>query len=161
MRLADFDFDLPRELIADRPAEPRDTARLLVVPAAGRFADRHVGDLPDLLRPGDLLVCNDTKVIPARLVGKRGAATVEVTLAHDLGGGNWQAFAKGARRLHPGDGIVFAEDFAAAVVAKQPDGFVVLRFELEGEAFAAALARYGAVPLPPYIRRPRSEFPRG
>src|SRR5580658_8169529 len=102
MRLADFDFDLPRELIADRPTEPRDAARLLVVPAAGRFADRLIGDLPELLRPGDLLVCNDTKVIPARLVGRRGAATVEVTLAHDRGGGYWQVYAKGARRLHPG-----------------------------------------------------------
>ena len=90
MRLDDFDFDLPRERIADRPAEPRDTARLLVVPAAGEFADRRIGDLPDLLRPGDLLVSNDTKVIPARLVGARGAATVEITLAHDLGGGNWR-----------------------------------------------------------------------
>src|SRR5271170_4977001 len=142
MRLADFDFDLPRELIADRPAEPRDTARLLVVPAAGRFADRHVGDLPDLLRPGDLLVCNDTKVIPARLVGRRGAATIEITLAHDLGGGNWQAYAKGARRLHVGDRIEFAVDFSAEVATKEPEGPVVLRFALEDAAFAAALARH-------------------
>jgi S-adenosylmethionine:tRNA ribosyltransferase-isomerase len=155
MRLADFDFDLPRELIADRPAEPRDAARLLVVPAAGGFVDRHVGDLPELLRPGDLLVCNDTKVIPARLVGKRGAATIEITLAHDLGGGNWQAYAKGARRLHPGDRIEFADEFTAEVVAKEPDGPVVLRFEIEGAAFAAALACRGSMPLPPYIKRPR------
>jgi S-adenosylmethionine:tRNA ribosyltransferase-isomerase len=155
MRLADFDFDLPRELIADKPAEPRDAARLLVVPATGDFADRRIADLPDLLRPGDLLVSNDTKVIPARLVGRRGAATVEVTLAHDLGGGNWQAFAKGARRLHVGDRIDFAADFAASVTAKEPDGSVALRFDIEGEAFAAALARHGAMPLPPYIKRPR------
>jgi S-adenosylmethionine:tRNA ribosyltransferase-isomerase len=159
MRLADFDFDLPRELIADRPAEPRDAARLLVVPATGGFADRHVGDLPDLLRPGDLLVCNDTKVIPALLVGKRGAATIEITLAHDLGGGNWQAYAKGARRLHIGDRIEFADDFAAKVVAKEPEGPVVLRFALEGDAFAAALARHGAMPLPPYIKRPHGGDP--
>jgi len=155
MRLADFDFDLPRELIADRPAEPRDSARLLVIPAAGGFDDRRVGDLPELLRPGDLLVCNDTRVIPARLVGTRGAATIEVTLAHDLGGGNWQAFARGARRLHPGDRIAFAKDFGAEVMAKEPDGLVALRFDLEGEAFDLALARYGAMPLPPYIKRPR------
>jgi S-adenosylmethionine:tRNA ribosyltransferase-isomerase len=155
MRLDDFTFDLPRERIADRPAEPRDSARLLVVPTTGGFADRHVGDLPELLRPGDLLVCNDTKVIPARLTGTRGAATVEVTLAHDLGGGNWQAYAKAARRLHVGDRIAFADDFAAEVVAKKPDGPVVLRFALEGAAFAAALARHGAMPLPPYIKRPR------
>src|SRR5476651_685576 len=135
MRLADFDFDLPRELIADRPAEPRDAARLLLLPAAGGFADRRIADLPGLLRPGDLLVCNDTKVIPARLVGRRGAATVEVTLTHDLGGGRWQSYAKGARRLHAGDRIVFADDFAADVVAKEPDGAVILGFDREGESF--------------------------
>jgi S-adenosylmethionine:tRNA ribosyltransferase-isomerase len=161
MRLADFDFDLPRELIADRPAEPRDAARLLVVRGTGGFDDRRIADLPDLLRPGDLLVCNNTKVIPARLVGRRGEATVEVTLAHDLGGGNWQAYAKGARRLHPGDRIEFADDFAAKVIAKEPDGPVKLCFDVEGEAFAAALDRYGAMPLPPYIKRPRSQFPWG
>jgi S-adenosylmethionine:tRNA ribosyltransferase-isomerase len=161
MRLEDFDFDLPRERIADRPAQPRDAARLLVVPAIGDFNDRRIADLPELLRPGDLLVCNDTKVIPARLIGKRGAATIEVTLAHDLGGGNWQAFAKGARRLHPGDRLAFAEDFAAEVVAKAPDGSVSLRFDLEGAAFSAALDRHGAMPLPPYIKRPRSQFTRG
>ncbi|HEV2186551.1 MAG TPA: tRNA preQ1(34) S-adenosylmethionine ribosyltransferase-isomerase QueA [Stellaceae bacterium] len=155
MRLADFDFDLPRGLIAHRPAEPRDTARLLVVPAEGDFQDRRIVDLPDLLRPGDLLVSNDTKVIPARLVGTRGAATVEITLAHDLGGGNWRVFAKGARRLHVSDRIVFADDFTAEVPAKEPDGSVVLRFDREGEAFAAALTRHGAMPLPPYIKRPQ------
>jgi S-adenosylmethionine:tRNA ribosyltransferase-isomerase len=159
MHLADFDFDLPRERIADRPAEPRDAARLLTVPADGAFADRRIADLPELLRPGDLLVGNDTKVIPARLVGRRGEATVEVTLAHDFGGGNWQAFAKGARRLHPGDGLSFAADFAAEVVGKEADGSVTLRFDREGEAFAAALARHGAMPLPPYIKRPRGGSP--
>src|SRR5260221_12747970 len=98
MDLADFDFDLPRELIADRPREPREAARLLVLPAAGGLADRHIADLPELLRPGDLLVFNDTKVIPARLVGRRGMATVEGTLAHALGGVAWQAHPKGASR---------------------------------------------------------------
>jgi S-adenosylmethionine:tRNA ribosyltransferase-isomerase len=159
MRLADFDFDLPRERIADKPSEPRDGARLLIVSAAGTFEDRRIADLPALLRAGDLLVCNDTKVIPARLVGTRGAATVEITLAHDLGGGSWQVFAKGARRLHPGDRIVFAPDFAAEVIAKEPDGLVMLRFDIEGEAFAAALEHHGAMPLPPYIKRPRGGDP--
>jgi S-adenosylmethionine:tRNA ribosyltransferase-isomerase len=163
MHLDDFAFDLPRQLIADRPAEPRDAARLLHIPASGALADQRIADLPDLLRPGDLLVCNDTKVIPARLIGTRGAATVEITLAHDLGGGAWQAYAKGARRLHPGDRIVFApnstKDFAAEVIAKEPDGSVQLRFALEGEAFAAALLRHGAMPLPPYIKRPRGGDP--
>jgi S-adenosylmethionine:tRNA ribosyltransferase-isomerase len=159
MRLADFDFELPRERIAVRPSEPRDAARLLIVPAEGAFEDRRITDLPDLLRAGDLLVCNDTKVIPARLVGSRGAATVEITLAHDLGGGSWQVFAKGARRLHPGDRIVFAVDFVAEVIATEADGLVILRFGLEGEAFAAALERHGAMPLPPYIKRPRGGDP--
>jgi len=89
MRLADFDFELPRELIADRPAEPREAARLLLVPASGEFRDRHIADLPDLLRPGDLLVFNDTKVIPARIWSKSPA--VELLLVEDLGGNCWSA----------------------------------------------------------------------
>jgi S-adenosylmethionine:tRNA ribosyltransferase-isomerase len=161
MDLADFDFALPRELIADRPAEPRNSARLLVLPAAGEIADRQIGDLPQLLRPGDLLVFNDTKVIPARLVGRRGLATVEVTLARDLGGGGWRVYAKGARRLHPGDRIEFAADLAAEVVEKSPEGEVILRFDREGAAFRDALARYGAMPLPPYIKRQRGGDARG
>jgi S-adenosylmethionine:tRNA ribosyltransferase-isomerase len=160
MRLDDFDFSLPRELIADRPCEPREAARLLHIPAAGAFADRHIADLADLLRAGDLLVCNDTKVIPARLVGKRGAATVEVTLHRDEGGGMWRAFAKGARRLRPGDHLDFAADFAATVAAKHPEGDVTLRFDVEGAAFHEALARHGAMPLPPYIKRPSGADPR-
>lgn len=155
MRLSDFDFDLPRELIADRPIEPREAARLLVLPASGDLVDRHIADLPELLRPGDLLVFNDTKVIPARLVGRRGQATVEVTLAHDLGGGAWLAYAKGARRLHPGDHIEFAEHFAACVGDKGGQGEVTLHFDCEGEAFRTALAQHGAMPLPPYIKRSR------
>src|SRR5712671_228714 len=160
MHLADFDFALPRELIADRPSEPREAARLLVLPAAGGLSDRRIAELPELLRPGDLLVFNDTKVIPARLVGRRGLAIVEVTLAHDLGGGAWQAYAKGARRLHPGDRIEFAEGFAAQVGDKGEHGEVTLHFDWEGEAFRSALARYGAMPLPPYIRRPRGGDPK-
>jgi S-adenosylmethionine:tRNA ribosyltransferase-isomerase len=159
MRLADFDFELPRELIADRPLEPREAARLLVLPASGETMDRHIADLPSLLRPGDLLIFNDTKVIPARLVGRRGLATIEVTLAHDLGGG-WQAYAKGARRLHPGDHIEFAEDFSARIGDKGEHGEVTLHFDCEGEAFRSALARYGAMPLPPYIKRPRGGDPK-
>jgi len=160
MRLADFDFTLPRELIADHPCEPREAARLLHIPAAGAPADQHVADLPDLLRAGDLLVCNDTKVIPARLVGRRGAATVEVTLHHDEGGGAWRAFAKGARRLRAGDRLDFAADFAATVAQKHVEGDLTLRFDEEGVGFRAALARHGAMPLPPYIKRPSGGDPR-
>jgi S-adenosylmethionine:tRNA ribosyltransferase-isomerase len=159
LRLDTFDFQLPRELIADRPCEPREAARLLWLPAAGGFYDRRIADLPELLRPGDLLVCNDTKVIPARLVGKRGAARVEVTLHHDEGGGTWRAFAKGARRLRAGDRLEFATEFAATVAQKHPEGDVTLRFDLEGEAFRAVLAQYGAMPLPPYIKRPSGGDP--
>src|SRR6266851_5521344 len=160
MHLANFDFALPRELIAGRPAEPREAARLLVLPATGGLGDRRIADLPELVRPGDLLVFNDTKVIPARLVGSRGLATVEITLARDLGGGVWSVYAKGARRLRPGDRIDFAADFSAGVVDKSPDGAVMLRFDREGEAFRTALLRYGAMPLPPYIRRPQGGDPR-
>jgi S-adenosylmethionine:tRNA ribosyltransferase-isomerase len=159
MRLDDFDFELPRTLIADRPWEPRDAARLLVIPASGGLQDRRILDLPALLRPGDLLVFNETKVIPAWLVGHRGAASVEVTLHRELGGGAWRAFAKGARRLRVGEEIVFAKDFFADVAEKHPEGDLTLRFDLEGEAFREALARYGAMPLPPYIKRPRGGDP--
>src|SRR5207244_7236971 len=142
------------------PCEPRDAARLPFIPASGGFADKRIADLPALLRAGDLLVFNDTKVIPARLVGHRGAAAIEITLYRDLGGGAWRAFAKGARRLRAGDRIVFADDFAAAIAEKHPEGDVTLRFDLEAEAFREALARYGSMPLPPYIKRPRGGDPR-
>jgi S-adenosylmethionine:tRNA ribosyltransferase-isomerase len=155
VRLDDFDFTLPRGLIADHPREPREAARLLVIPAAGGFEDRRIADLPELLLPGDLLVFNDTKVIPARLVGRRSAAAVEVTLHRDLGGGRWRAFVKGARRLRIGDNLFFAQDFTARVGEKHPEGDVTLHFDLEGATFREALARYGVMPLPPYIKRPR------
>jgi S-adenosylmethionine:tRNA ribosyltransferase-isomerase len=160
MHLDDFDFPLPRRLIADRPCEPREAARLLAIPASGGLQDRRIADLPALLRPGDLLVFNDTKVIPARLVGRRGAASIEITLYRDLGSGAWRAFAKAARRLRVGDSLVFAEDFVAEVAEKHPESDLTLRFDLEGEAFREALARYGAMPLPPYVKRPRGGDPR-
>ncbi|MGH7117037.1 MAG: tRNA preQ1(34) S-adenosylmethionine ribosyltransferase-isomerase QueA [Stellaceae bacterium] len=160
MHLDEFDFDLPRGLIADHPREPREAARLLHIPTESELADRRIADLPALLRPGDLLVCNDTRVIPARLVGVRGAATIEVTLYRDLGGGAWRALAKGARRLRLGDRLVFAADFTAAVTQKHPEGDLTLSFDLGADAFRAALARHGTMPLPPYIRRPRGGDPR-
>ncbi len=157
MKLSDFDFDLPRELIATRPASPRDAARLLEVEGAA-LRDRAIRDLPGLLRPGDLLVCNDTRVIPARLAGRRGAATVEVTLhkpeAAPQGRARWRAFARPARRLRPGDRIAFAANFTAEVEARGEGGEVVLAFDRGGEAFMEALRRHGRMPLPPYIRRP-------
>jgi S-adenosylmethionine:tRNA ribosyltransferase-isomerase len=155
MRVEDFDFELPRDRIASHPCEPRDAARLLFIPALGSFEDRQIADLPALLRPGDLLVFNDTKVIPARLAGRRGEAAVEVTLHRDLGGGVWRAFAKGVRRLRAGDTIAFGDGFAATVAERHPEGDLSLRFDLPTEAFREALARHGNMPLPPYIKRPR------
>jgi S-adenosylmethionine:tRNA ribosyltransferase-isomerase len=147
-----FDFELPRALIADRPASPRDAARLLHVGRA--LEDRLVRDLPALLRPGDLMVSNDTKVIPARLSGRRGAAKIELTLHRPEEAGRWRAFAKPARRLKPGDRIDFATGFAAEVIDKGEAGDVLLDFALDDGALLAALERHGAMPLPPYIKRP-------
>ncbi len=160
MHIDDFDYELPRESIALHPCEPRDAARLLVMPASGGFEDRRIADLPALLRAGDLLVFNDTKVIPARLIGQRGDAKIEITLHRDLGGGSWRAFAKGARRLKAGDRLNFGEGFAAAVYEKHPEGDLTLRFDLEGTAFREALASHGSMPLPPYVKRPRGGDPR-
>jgi len=153
MRVDDFDFALPRELIAEHPIEPRDAARMLVV--GDRLSDRHIRDLPRLLRTGDVLVANDTRVIPARLTGTRGAATIEVTLHLDRGGGEWRAFVKGARRVKEGDTIGFADDFSAEVIEKSPEGDVALRFSCAGDALRAQLERHGRMPLPPYIHRSR------
>ncbi len=155
MHIDDFDFDLPSERIALHPCEPRDAARLLVIPSCGGFEDRHILELPMLLRPGDLVIFNDTKVIPARLTGRRGEAVVEVTLYRDLGGGSWRVFAKGARRLRVGDRLVFAEGLAATIAEKHPEGDVTLGFDVEGSAFREALTRHGTMPLPPYIKRLR------
>ncbi len=153
MRIEEFDFDLPAELIADRPAIPRDSSRLLHLPP-DRLEDRRFLDLPELLREGDLLIFNDTKVIPARLVGRRGGAAVETTLHRRLAADRWRAFARPARRLKPGDHIDFAPDFSAEVTAKGDGGEIELRFSCAGPALVAALERHGAMPLPPYIRRP-------
>jgi len=151
MRVDAFDFELPKDLIATHPAVPRDAGRLLVVGNA--LQDRLIAELPALLRRGDVLVANDTRVIPARLLGRRGAALVEVTLHRDLGGGVWRAFAKGAKRLHPNDCLVFGEGFAAEVAAKHEEGDLTLHFAAEGAAFRALLERFGQMPLPPYIKR--------
>ena len=153
MRVDDFDFELPRELIADHPLEPREAARLLCVGAT--IADKHIGDLPDLLRAGDLMVFNDTRVIPARLTGTRGEARVEVTLHRETGAGEWLVFAKGAKRLKPGNTIRFAEDFSAEVIEKRVEGDVRLKFNAQGAELLAQLDRHGIMPLPPYIRRPQ------
>lgn len=157
MKLDDFDFHLPEGLIATRPAKPRSAARLLVA-QGDRISDHHVHDLPDFLRPGDLLVLNDTRVIPARLTGYRHrisaqgevAAKIEVTLLQPNGTGNWQALAKPMRKLRPEETIRFTDDFWAKVVKITPEG-LVLQFNAEGQALQDQLALVGAMPLPPYI----------
>ena len=165
MKTADFDFELPRALIAQHPVEPREAARLLVV-GDGDLADRHVRDLPGLLNPGDVLVCNDTRVIPARLFGRRGEVKIEATLhrreaaaADGSVGIRWRAFARPARRLRPGDRVDFAADFHATVAEKGEGGEVTLAFDLSDADLTAALHRYGAMPLPPYIGRERGGDP--
>jgi S-adenosylmethionine:tRNA ribosyltransferase-isomerase len=159
LKTADFDFDLPEAQIASRPASPRDAARLLAVGTA--LQDRYVRDLPDLLQPGDLMIFNDTKVIPAQLTGQRGGdavrgdANIEVTLHKRVAADTWQVFAKPAKRLKAGDHIRFAQDFSAEVLSKTPEGEVALRFDVGGGALLSALHRHGQMPLPPYIRKLR------
>ena len=145
----DFDFDLPRDRIAQHPASPRDSARLLEV---GRtLRDRTVRELPRLLRRGDVLVVNDTRVIPARLRGRRGQASIELTLHRRRSQAEWRAFARPAKRLKPGDRVVIADDFWVEVTAKLDGGEVDLRFG--GIDADVGLERHGIMPLPPYISR--------
>lgn len=156
MKLSDFDFDLPPGLIATRPARPRTSARLLLA-EAGAIQDRRVSDLPGILRPGDVLVLNDTKVIPARLNGTRTRLTpqgevvarIEVTLLEPASDG-WRALAKPLRKLRVGEVIRFG-DALSAEVAEIADAELRLRFDAEGDAFDRALQQVGAMPLPPYI----------
>lgn len=154
MRVDLFDFVLPPERIALRPAVPRDAARMLVVDADGR-RDQGIADLPTILRRGDLLVFNDTRVIPARLEGRRGEARVGATLHKREGPRRWRAFVRNGRRLREGDGIDFGGGVAATVSARGDDGSWALDFAGD-EPVEALLDRAGHMPLPPYIaaRRP-------
>ena len=171
MRTDLFDFELPPDRIALRPVAPRDAARLLVVRpgAPGEFEDRSVRDLPDLLRPGDALVVNDTRVIPARLRGRRlgrGATepAIEATLHQRLDGSRWRAFVKPAKRLSPGDVVRFGDEgrvcflgqLDATVEAKGEGGEVTLAFAFHGSVLDQAVDERGAMPLPPYIASRRA-----
>jgi S-adenosylmethionine:tRNA ribosyltransferase-isomerase len=171
MKTSDFDFDLPQEAIALRPAEPRDAAKLLVVrpDAAPEFADQVVRDLPSLLRAGDLLVVNDTKVIPARLIGtrERNGVTVEIetTLLKRLGPERWQALAKPAKRLQAGDRIRFGHESRVCLLGaldatlehKGEGGEILLRFDFQGPVLDEAIGALGHIPLPPYIASKRAD----
>jgi len=154
LRLSDFDFDLPPGRIAHQPARPRDASRLLVV--GDSLQGRLVRDLPSLLRPGDVLVANDTRVIPAQLAARRGEARVGLTLDQPRPDGSWHALARNARRLRPGDTLTFegAPDLEATLLSRDDDGGVVVRFNQADAAFAETLGRAGALALPPYIERP-------
>ena len=164
MRVDLFDFELPDDLIALRPAEPRESARLLHVRPAGDFHDRFVKDLPSLLRTGDALVVNDTKVLPAQLVGERqrggDTARVSATLHRRTAPDEWLAFVQGAKKLRAGDAVVFSRNdrtLSARVRGREADGSVRLRFDLGDETMEMALERVGSMPLPPYIARRREQ----
>ena len=169
-RLSDFDFELPPERVALRPAEPRDAARLLVVGPGETRRDRTFAELPGLLRPGDALVFNDTRVIPARLFGRRvrgdSTAAVEATLLERITPDRWSAFMRPGKRLSAGDHIAFggtedracsASGLCATVVSKTADGEVTLAFDLTGDDLDRAIEDHGHMPLPPYIAGKRAE----
>ena len=160
MRVEDFDFDLPEDRVALRPASPRDASKMLVVDDS--LADSTVRDLPDLLAPGDLLVFNDTKVIPAQLAGVRhregNKAQIEATLHMRTAADSWRAFVRGAKKLQTGDVVSFCNGHIEAVVLeKLPSGEVGFRFDFSGPALDQALVEYGNLPLPPYIAGKREQ----
>lgn len=150
MKVDLFDFELPTERIALRPVRPRDAARMLVVRPDGPFEDRGVRDLPNLLRKGDVLVFNDTRVIPAQLEGRRGEAKIGATLHKRVDLRRWQAFIRNAKRLREGDEIEFGGGVFAVAEQRLPDGSFVLSFAGE-EPVEVLLERAGRMPLPPYI----------
>jgi len=164
MKVSAFDFDLPEELIALRPAKPRDQARLLQVSGHGILSDHKVLKLPDLLREGDVLVLNDTRVLPAALKATRLARThggggdviVEINLHKRMSDDIWRSFARPAKRLKTGDILYFSNELSANIVDKQSGGDIGLEFSLSGGNLDAAIKRSGKPPLPPYIARKRT-----
>lgn len=168
MRVDDFDFELPAELIAIRPAEPRESAQLLVVNPSGRtvMVDSHVADLPDFLREGDCLVVNNTRVLPARLTGTRlrgeALAGIEATLHKRHDADQWWAFVRPAKKLRVGESIQFRRkgsdaELIAEVAEKGEGGEILLRFACQGSDLDDAVRAVGVMPLPPYIAAKRAE----
>ncbi len=161
MRVDLFDFELDKELIAKNPVSPRDLSKLLDLTEEDKINDRHFYDLPNLLKKGDVLVFNNTKVIPARLYGKRDKAEVEVTLYHPENGLTWWSFIKNSKRLRPNDIIVFYtsdissqfSEFSAKVIEKRGEDGVLIEFQCKAEELSKKLEIYGLMPLPPYIKR--------
>jgi len=164
MKLSDFDFDLPEDRIALRPARPRDSARLLHVGGGGALADYTMLDLPALLQPGDLLVLNNTSVIPAALTGERparaqgggGPARIDLNLHTRVGEDSWRAFARPAKRLRAGDELQFGSRLSARVLDRADGGDIGLQFNVSGAALDAELEHAGNPPLPPYIASKRA-----
>ena len=159
LKKSDFHFDLPPELIAQVPLPERSASRLLLVPADGSaFSDQQVRDLPGLLRAGDLLIFNDTRVIPARLWAKRlpGGGKTEVLLLHPISDNEWEVLVRPGRKVRTGQKLVFGGEkrLTAETVARTPAGGRVLRFNRQGEELRACFDELGEVPLPPYIKEP-------
>ncbi|MGI9436227.1 MAG: tRNA preQ1(34) S-adenosylmethionine ribosyltransferase-isomerase QueA [Geminicoccaceae bacterium] len=152
MRVADFDFDLPKELIAQRPARPRDSARLLRV-EPDRLIDDRIRSLPEIFREGDLLIFNNTRVLPARLFARRGEASISITLHQPVADDAWRAFAKPARKCRLGDVLQIGDTFSAEVVERGEHGEIALRFSSSGRDLIAQIKTHGHMPLPPYIKR--------
>jgi S-adenosylmethionine:tRNA ribosyltransferase-isomerase len=157
MRLTDFDYHLPPELIAQEPLAERQASRMMVVDRQnGAFSDRHFVDLPQLLRAGDVLVLNNTRVFPARLLGQtETGATVEIFLVNEQGPGVWEALARPAKRLKSGKVITFDERLSAGVIERTAEGKVVVQFDVTGD-LDEILNDVGRTPLPPYIKRDAS-----
>lgn len=156
MLVSEFDFELPESAIALRPASPRDSAKMLIVRPGGPLEDRHVYDLPDLLTPQDILVFNDTKVLPAQLYGHRGDMRVECNLHKRESAVQWRAFAKKTKRMKTGDVIVFGEGRVSARIDEIGDGGeLLLTFDVKPGELEAVLAEIGTMPLPPYIASKR------
>ncbi len=153
MQLSDFDYDLPESLIAQKPVEPRDASRMLAVSTSGELTDSTIRSLPSFLRAGDILVLNDTKVIPAQLFATKGEATIGITLLKQEGLDKWECFAKPARKLKTDDMLNFSDILGAKVCEKNKSGTVNLKFDKQGDAFFTAIDKIGQMPLPPYIKR--------
>ena len=165
MKLDAFDYSLPAEKIATKPADPRESALLLDLSGVG-ITDRYIGDMPALLRADDILIVNNTQVIPARLEGRRGQAKISVTLHKRESDHTWRVFAKPAKKCRIDDVIIFADDFAATVLGRGEGGDVELGFINPATAACltrleldACLDRYGSMPVPPYIARPDGAEP--
>ena len=164
MLISEFDFDLPEDRIALRPAEPREAARLLRVDEHGALTDSHIGDIADFLKAGDLLVVNDTRVLPTQLDGHRlrddSVVMIEATLVKSTGASQWQAFLKPGRKVKAGDQLLFKSDateLKAVVSAKDDNGLYTLDFQHGPQELLERLHLVGGMPLPPYIRSKRHE----